>query len=94
MRLCSDCRKTPWPFVMVTFISGAIAFVTWLVLGFAQSDPLVQIIGTVAVFIAVAATLLHYVLSCMRRHCEQLGHQHYHGHSRQRDTNPQLHASS
>jgi hypothetical protein len=79
---------------MVTFISAAIAFVTWLVLGFAQSDPLMQIIGTVAVFLAVAATLLHYVLSCMRRHCAQLGHQHGHGHPQESEQGPQLHASS
>ncbi len=79
---------------MVAFISTMIAFVTWLMLGYAQGSPLVQILGTFGVFVAIGATMLHYVLSCMRRHCAQLGHQHHHGEIRKIDRNPQLNASS
>jgi hypothetical protein len=75
---------------MVAFISGMIAFVTWLVLGFAQSAPLTQMVGTASVFVAVGSTLVHYVLSCMRRHCAQLGHQHHHRQPRAGDPSLQL----
>ncbi|HCS90334.1 MAG: hypothetical protein N838_00275 [Thiohalocapsa sp. PB-PSB1] len=80
---------------MVAFISTMIAFMTWLVLGLAQRDPLIQISGTLAVFVAIGATMLHYVLSCMRRHCAQLGHHHHDEHSHAANRHrPQLNASS
>ena len=69
MKFCPQCTNSPWPFAMVLFIAAIIAFLTWLMLGFAGADPTEAAIGTALVFIAVGATLVHYVLGCMRRHC-------------------------
>jgi len=81
MKLCPQCSRSPWPFVMVLFIDTVIAFLTWLMLGFAGADPLEAAIGTALVFVAVGATLVHYVLGCMRRHCrhdpEKARHHHH-----------------
>jgi|GEM_PF-6030358 len=32
MKLCCECRKKPWPYALVLFISSFVAFVTWLTL--------------------------------------------------------------
>jgi sterol desaturase/sphingolipid hydroxylase (fatty acid hydroxylase superfamily) len=66
---------------MVLFIDTVIAFLTWLMLGFAGADPMEAAIGAALVFVAVGATLVHYVLGCMRRHCRhdpEKAHQHHH----------------
>lgn len=69
MKFCSECRVSPWPFALVTVIAGIIAFLTWLITGLSQPEPMVRIGATVGIFVAVEGTLVHYVASCIRRHC-------------------------
>jgi sterol desaturase/sphingolipid hydroxylase (fatty acid hydroxylase superfamily) len=69
MKLCPKCKSSPWPFAVVLFFSGIVAFLTWLMLGFAGADPMQALVGTGLAFLVVGGTLLHYVLGCMRRHC-------------------------
>lgn len=69
MKLCSECRSTPWPFVLVTVIALIVAAITWLTLGLSQIEPMLRIGAGLAVFVAVEGTLVHYVVSCIRRHC-------------------------
>ncbi len=80
MKLCSECRKTPWPFAFALFISGITAFLTWLMLSFSGFNETEQLIGSALVFLAAAATLMHYVMSCMKRHCRHDGRHHHHHH--------------
>jgi hypothetical protein len=61
---------------MVLLISSVLAFITWLVLGLSQVEHTVRLAAGAAVFLAVGGTLLHYVFSCLRRHCR-------HDHERQ-----------
>lgn len=85
MKLCPQCNGSPWPFVMVLFMASLLAFVTWLMLSFAGADPMQAAVGTAVAFVAVGATMLHYVLACMKRHCRHGGnlvsgpHGHHHG---------------
>jgi len=69
---------------MVLFFSSVVAFLTWLMLGFVGADPIPTIIGTGLAFVAVGGTMLHYVLTCMKRHCRHGGqmppHHHHHHH--------------
>ncbi len=69
MKLCSDCRKTPWPFAFALFLASLTAFLTWLLLSESDFGMTERMIGTGLIFLAASATLLHYMLSCMRRHC-------------------------
>lgn len=78
MKLCTQCRKTPWPFLFALFIAGITAFLTWLMLSFSQFSANERLIGSTLVFIGAAATLVHYVISCMRRHCRHDGPKHQH----------------
>lgn len=73
MKLCRKCSRSPLPFIMVIFVAGVIAFLTWLTLAYSQLGTIKVIAGTGAAFLAVATTMLHYVLSCMRRHCNHVG---------------------
>lgn len=75
MKLCSECRKTPWPFAFALFIAGVTAFLTWLMLSESDFGMTERMIGTGVIFLAATATLFHYVLSCLRRHCR---HDHHH----------------
>jgi hypothetical protein len=79
MKLCTQCRKTPWPFLFALFIASVSAFLTWLMLSFAAFDATGQLIGSVLMFIAAATTLIHYVISCMKRHCKHDKHGHASG---------------
>jgi hypothetical protein len=54
---------------MVAILAGIITFLTWLMLGFAQTSPLARTLGSAAVFLGVGLTLTQYVLTCLRRHC-------------------------
>lgn len=82
MKLCPKCSRSPLPFFMVLLISSVLAFITWLVLGLSQVESVARLAAGAAVFLAVGGTLLHYVLSCLKRHCR---HDHDHrrasGHS-------------
>ncbi|MFD2111820.1 hypothetical protein [Thiorhodococcus fuscus] len=69
MNLCPKCSHSPWPFVMIFAITSVIGFLTWLVLGLSPLDPLARVAIAVVVFLVVGGTLLHYVVSCLRRHC-------------------------
>jgi apolipoprotein N-acyltransferase len=79
MKLCPECSNSPWPFVMVVFLASFIAFITWLTLSLSELGAVERLAGSLAVFVAVAGTLVHYVLSCMKRHCRhgpETGHTH------------------
>jgi high-affinity Fe2+/Pb2+ permease len=74
MKLCPKCRKTPWPFLFALFIAAFTGFLTWVVLLYSQIDTAERILWSGVVFVAAAATLVHYVVSCMRRHCRHDRH--------------------
>jgi hypothetical protein len=74
MKLCRQCGTSLLPFLMVFLVAGVSSFLTWLTLTYAQFEPIEVIAGSGAVFLAVAGTLLHYVHSCMKRHCRHGTH--------------------
>lgn len=69
MKLCPECGRSPWPFVMVFFIATVSTFITWLTLTYSQFGLIERIAGSGLVFLGVGGTLLHYIITCMRRHC-------------------------
>lgn len=69
MNLCPKCNHSPWPFVLVVVIATVSGFMTWLTLGLSVVDDGPRLIAAAVVFVAVGATLLHYVLTCLKRHC-------------------------
>lgn len=69
MKLCPKCSRSPVPFLMVIALSLILGFATWLMAGLTQVAPGLRALAGVAVFIGAGGTLLHYVLSCLRRHC-------------------------
>jgi hypothetical protein len=69
MKLCPKCTASPLPFVMIAVITGVIGFLTWLTLGLSDWGHWARVGTAAAIALAVAATLWHYVISCMRRHC-------------------------
>ena len=69
MKLCPKCDHSPLPFLMTFVIAAVCGFVTWLTLGLTIADTLTRAAISAAAFVVVGATILHYVLSCMRRHC-------------------------
>ena len=69
MKLCRQCGRSPLPFVMVFFVAGVSAYLTWLTLSYSDFERIEVVAGSGIVFLAVAGAVLHYVLSCMRRHC-------------------------
>ncbi|MGD8207879.1 MAG: hypothetical protein PVH47_07365 [Thiohalocapsa sp.] len=78
MKVCTSCHRSKLPYILVTLIAAIIGFITWLTLGLSTYEPMVRLAGGLVVFAAVAATLLHYVFSCIQRHCR---HQHDLGHT-------------
>ena len=74
MKLCPKCNKSLWPFVMVFYVGGIGAFITWLTLAYSQFSPDQQVAGSALIFLAVGGTVLHYVLGCLRRHCRHDRH--------------------
>lgn len=69
MKLCSECPTSAWPFALVTVIAAVLGFITWLMAGLSELEPAVRLATAGAVFAAVEVTLVHYVLTCIRRHC-------------------------
>jgi hypothetical protein len=69
MKICTECSRSPLPYIMVVFVSSVSAFLTWLTLTYSEFETSALVAATCGVFLAVAVTLLHYVLSCIRRHC-------------------------
>jgi hypothetical protein len=53
----------------VVFISSVVAFLTWLMLSLSSVEGVIRLVGSAVVFVGVASTLAHYVVSCMKRHC-------------------------
>lgn len=78
MKLCPNCDQPRWPFLVIFVITTVIAFTTWLVLGLTMMPQLPRAAVSGLVFLGVGATLVHYVISCLRRHCR---HDHPPGHS-------------
>lgn len=70
MKFCSECNHSPLPYLMVALIATIVGFVTWLTLGLSTYEPLIRLAVGIAVFLAVGGTLLHYVSSCIQRHCQ------------------------
>jgi hypothetical protein len=54
---------------MVAFISAVVAFLTWLMLSLSGLEGASRLLASAAVLVAIASTLTHYVLRCMKRHC-------------------------
>jgi hypothetical protein len=69
MKICPKCNGSLWPFVLVFAVASVAGFATWLTLGLSVSDMLTRVAAGALAFLAVGATLLHYVLSCLKRHC-------------------------
>jgi len=64
---------------MALFLAGFCTYITWLTLSYSQFGTVERIAGSGLVFVVVAATLWHYVLGCIRRHCRHdKGHRHSH----------------
>lgn len=78
MKLCPRCKKTFLPYLMVLLVAGVASFMTWLTLSLSNVAPLPSAVVCLGIFLAVGATLLHYVISCIRRHCHHWGHQSVH----------------
>jgi uncharacterized membrane protein YhaH (DUF805 family) len=76
MKLCGKCIRKPWPYAITAFISGFIAFVTWLTLTAAGLHPEARQGWTVAAFLVAVSLLFVYMRACMRRHCREDGHRH------------------
>lgn len=76
MTICSQCSKTPWPFLFALFIAGVAAFLTWLTLLYSQLDTTTRLVFSGAMFVVASVTLIHYMLSCMQRHCRHGHHRH------------------
>ena len=69
MKLCPKCNHSPLPFLMAFVIATVSAFVTWLTLGLSGLTTVPRAGITALAFAVVGATLVHYILSCLRRHC-------------------------
>ncbi|HHJ15119.1 MAG TPA: hypothetical protein ENJ80_00285 [Gammaproteobacteria bacterium] len=76
MKLCEECRKKPWPYAIALFISGFVAFVTWLTFSAAGVSLLVSRWATGIAFLLAVIILGTYMVSCMRRHCAEDRHDH------------------
>ncbi|WP_058555080.1 hypothetical protein [Thiohalocapsa sp. ML1] len=76
MKLCPQCASSPLPFIMIAVIAGVIGFLTYLTLGLSDLGLGPRAAIAAAGTAAVAVTLWHYVVSCMRRHCRHQGHPH------------------
>ncbi len=69
MNICPKCNGSPWPFVLVLAIASVAGFSTWLTLGLSVPEMPIRVAAGALAFLIVGATLLHYVLSCLKRHC-------------------------
>lgn len=80
MKLCSRCSQTFLPFFVVFFVASISAYLTWLTLSYSEFGTLELVVGSGFMFIAVGGTLLHYVISCLKRHCNHGSRHQHHGH--------------
>lgn len=74
LKLCGKCRRKPWPYLMAMFLSSFIAFVTWLTLSAADLPENPRNLMTAGVFLVAVSLLVGYMISCMRRHCDDDEH--------------------
>lgn len=74
MALCNKCRKKPWPYALVLFISTFVGFVTWLTLSAVGFETGTRSLLTAGAFLAATVVLSGYMVSCLRRHCSDDGH--------------------
>ncbi len=70
MKLCNKCEMKVWPYLIVAFIAGFSAFLTWLTLTASRATENIVFVFTATVFLGVLTLLSVYVTSCMRRHCD------------------------
>jgi hypothetical protein len=61
--------------LIAAFLAVFAAFLTWLTLGYSEFDATEQIIGAIGMFLVAGATLSHYMMTCMERHCHH--HEHH-----------------
>ncbi|HYN78814.1 MAG TPA: hypothetical protein VES73_13610 [Lamprocystis sp. (in: g-proteobacteria)] len=54
---------------MAFLIAGISAFATWLTLGLSSMDVTLRAVVSALTFATVGGTLLHYIFSCIKRHC-------------------------
>jgi hypothetical protein len=54
---------------MVFAIASVTSFVTWITLGLSVDEPMPRAMASGGVFLAVGGTMLHYVMTCLKRHC-------------------------
>jgi len=66
MRHCVECRKKPWPYLIVLLVTGVSAFVTALSLDVGGVAEEVNRILTTVVALGVAGLMLAYVWRYMR----------------------------
>ncbi|KOR30701.1 hypothetical protein TI04_04540 [Achromatium sp. WMS2] len=69
MKFCIKCHTTLWPYLIALFIAGFAAFLTWLTLSYSEFDPTEKMLIASGTFLMVAATITHYMIACMERHC-------------------------
>ena len=73
IKICQECKKRPWAFLIVIFVASVSSFVTWLALASAGVSPEDNTWWSLGAFFGVVVILLTYVISCMRRHCSDFG---------------------
>jgi hypothetical protein len=66
MRYCVECRKKPWPYLIVLLVTGVAAFVTALTLDAGGIAEETNRIWTTGVALGVAGSMLAYVWRYMR----------------------------
>lgn len=76
MKFCSRCHKTLWPFLFAVFIAGVAAFLTWLTLVYSQFNTTTSMVLSGVMFVGASVILIHYMLSCIKRHCRHDHHRH------------------
>ncbi len=76
MKLCCECKKKPWPYLIVLLVAGFSAFITLLTFKTTSMGPELVIWLSAGVFCAVTAILLVYMLRVMSRHCGEDNHSH------------------
>jgi cytochrome b subunit of formate dehydrogenase len=69
MKLCGECRKRIWPYLIVVLFSAVAGLIMWLTLSAAGVPEDARRMWTIAVFLAVLGLQFTYIISCMRRHC-------------------------
>jgi hypothetical protein len=67
MSLCTRFKTKFAPFLIIPFISGALAAATWLMMNGLGFRTEVMQIATAGVFLGIGALLTFYVVRCINR---------------------------